>query len=287
MKTADKIKNAVTLAGETMASVVNIALNSRRFGSLDKTEDNKEIVLLGNGPSLRDTIDNHSSWLASRDKLAVNFAANADEFFTLKPDSYVVADPLFFVGASSDPNVIRLWKAFSEVSWPMTLFVPFPYLSSARSLLKSDVVKLRGYNLVPVEGFSFIRNFAFARGLGMPRPRNVLIPSIMLAIWQGYGKIYLAGADHTWSKTLWVDDENRVMTRLPHFYKDNDEERARLDTTYSRIHIHEVYRSLSIAFGSYFKIKEFADRNHVGIFNITPGSFIDAFPRLALGIYSK
>ena len=37
-----------------------------------------------------------------------------------------------------------------------------------------------------------------------------LIPSIMLGIWLGYREIYLLGADHTWTKTLSVDDDNRV-----------------------------------------------------------------------------
>lgn len=133
--------------------------------------------------------------------------------------------------------------------------------------------------MVAAEGFSGIRNFLYDRGLAMARPRNVLIVGIMLAIIEGFGKIYLAGADHSWSKTLWVDDENRVMSRQPHFYKDNDEEHRRVDTTYAHIRLHKIYESFAIAFKSYFVIKEYAEKRGVEVINITPGSFIDAFER--------
>ena len=119
-------------------------------------------------------------------------------------------------------------------------------------------------------------------GLGMPRPRNVLIPSIMLAINSGYRRVYVAGADHSWTQTLWVDEDNRVVSIQPHFYQDNEEEKKRVATEYHNYPLHQILQSLYIAFRSYFDIADYAKSRNVEIINITPESFIDAFPRMKL-----
>ena len=124
--------------------------------------------------------------------------------------------------------------------------------------------------------------FLYGRGLAMPRPRNVLVPSLMTAIREGYSRILLTGADHSWSKTLWVTDNNRVVSVQPHFYRDNEKERDRVESLYKDIHLHQIYESFSIAFRSYFAVKDYADSCGVEILNATPGSFIDAFPRTQL-----
>ena len=41
-----------------------------------------------------------------------------------------------------------------------------------------------------------------------------------------------------------------------------------------------ILQSFYVAFRSYFTIARYASHRSVKIFNITPGSFIDAFPRL-------
>ena len=87
---------------------------------------------------------------------------------------------------------------------------------------------------------------------------------------------------HSWSKSLWVTDNNRVVTVQPHFYEDNEKERERVESLYKDIRIHQIYESFSIAFRSYFAVKDFADSEGVEILNATPGSFIDAFPRTRL-----
>ena len=114
----------------------------------------------------------------------------------------------------------------------------------------------------------------------MPRPRNVLIPSLMVGLRMGYRRIVIVGADHTWTRTLSVDDQNRVVSIQPHFYKDNDKEQERVASVYRDVRLHEVLGSMAIAFRSYHAIADYAARCDVSILNATPGSFIDAFPRL-------
>ena len=116
----------------------------------------------------------------------------------------------------------------------------------------------------------------------MARPRNVLIVAIMVAMKMGYRTIYLTGADHSWTRTLEVDDDNTVVSIQPHFYKDNDEEHARVASVYKNIRLHQLLLSFHIAFKAYFTIARYAAHRGVEIYNSTPASFIDAFPRRPL-----
>lgn len=267
--------------GVSIASLIKVVLLSKSTRKALARSD-KEVVVLGNGPSLNQTISEHRKFLMTRDRLAVNFAANAPVFFELCPTAYVLADPHFFNGVATDPNVVRLWDNLRSVTWEMTLFLPVSQRKFAKNLDLKSNVNVCYYNLTPVEGFRGLSKLLYRLGLGMPRPRNVLIPSIMLAINEGYGKVYVAGADHSWTQTLWVDDQNRVVSIQPHFYEDNESERKRVATEYHRYPLHQILQSLYIAFRSYFDIADYAQDRGVEVINITPESFIDAFPRLNL-----
>ena len=267
-----------TKLAQSTKSVIKIALTTRRCGiSPDAKGDN--IVVMGNGPSLSETINAHADILRATPSLAVNFAANTPEFRQLRPRYYVLADPHFF--ASGNENVDRLIANINAVDWPMTLFLPFA-AKGASSKINSEKVKIEFYNAVGVEGFEWLENAAFKSGRGMPRPRNVLIPSIMIAVKMGYKNIYVAGADHSWTKTLSVNDRNEVVSIQPHFYKEDEKEERRIRTDYLRYPLHQILYSFYVAFRSYFTIQRYAVSQGVKIYNVTPGSFIDAFPRTTL-----
>lgn len=275
-----KIKEIV----DVLATVGKVLLMSRKpshAGSLKK----ERIIIMGNGPSLRDTITNHLDILKNSNTLAVNFAANADTYGELKPNLYVLADPHFFRtetdGKSSDTNVVRLWDNIAATYWKMTLYVPCK-AKLPETILKNNNITVKKYNLTPGEGLAGPVHWLYRKGLAMPRPRNVLIASIMIALREGYRDIDIVGADHTWSRDLWVDDRNRVISVQKHFYKDNDKEFERVAQEYSGYHLHDILNSLTIAFRSYHQIAAYAAKIGAKITNCTPGSFIDAFPRSSL-----
>lgn len=262
--------------GSSLKSMAKVALQSRA-GRLPRiAEADETLIVMGNGPSLRETLSHHRKELLHHRLLAVNFAANAPEFAELKPDYYVMADPVFFNDLDND-NVSRLWRNLSEeVKWRMTLLIP------ARVKIPvtlPDNVGVARFNPVGVEGFEWLENAAFAAGLGMPRPRNVLIPALMAGIALGFGTIYVVGADHTWSRTLEVTEDNVVVSVQPHFYEDNAAEHARVASVYKNVRLHEIMYSFYVAFRSYFTIRRYAESHGVKIYNSTPGSFIDAFER--------
>ncbi len=264
----------------SLKSIAKLVLLSRPLRMPRATGDS--IVILANGPSLNDTIAQSADVLKSMPTLAVNFAAAADVFFELRPAYYVMADPVFFAEPKAD-NLVRQRRSLARVDWPMTLFVPREYSDRIPAEIASNPsISVVSFNNVGVEGWHWLENFAYSRSLGMPRPRNVLIPAIMVAVGMGFRNIYLTGADHSWMKTICVDEDNHVISVQPHFYKDAADEQRRVDTTYRGLHLHDVVHSFYVAFSSYHRLQRYARARGINIYNSTPGSFIDAFERRPL-----
>lgn len=262
-------------------SLLKVVVMSKGASGKAPVKEGAGIVIMGNGPSLRKTIDEDLDWLLAHDLMAVNFAANTPEFFKLRPAYYVLADGHFFSGNRTDANVKKLWEELGKVSWKMTLWVSAKTQHLAKAfILNNPNITVKTFNLTPLEGVKTLTHRLMDAGLGMPRPRNVMIPAIMAAIREGYKKIYLCGADHTWTRTLSVDDENFVVSVQPHFYQDNEKEHERVRSTYAGLHLHDVLGSMTIAFRSYWQLNEYARSRGIEIINATPGSMIDAFPRL-------
>lgn len=263
---------------DSLLTLGKVLIRSRRVSRDAEKPAEGVLIIMGNGPSLRQTIDRQVEILERYDTMAVNFAANTPDFFRLRPLRYMLADPHFFRLPSADPNVGRLWENLGKIDWEMTLHVPV----GARLPELPENIRLRRFNMTPCEGYDALCHAVFSRRLGMPRPRNVLIPAIMEGLSEGYSDIYLVGADHTWPHTLYVDELNRVVSVQPHFYEDNKKELDRVAREYAGLHLHDVLGSMTVAFRSYHQIARYAEKRGVRIFNSTPGSLIDAFTRRPL-----
>lgn len=264
---------------ETLTSLVKLALHpvAPRIAPAAEALRGEPLVIMANGPSLNDTLATHADTLRSLPTLAVNFAANTPVFADIRPRYYVLADPLFFT-RPDDANVARLFQSLGRADWPITLFVP----GGVNCRVENPMITVSHFPMLGVEGSARLERWAYGHRLGMPRPRNVLIPSIMVGIWLGFKQIYLTGADHSWMSTIHVADDNRVESRQPHFYKDNAHEVERIRVDYIDRPLHSVVHSFYVAFRAYHQIQRFATRAGVEIINSTPGSFIDAFPRKSL-----
>lgn len=277
---ANDLQRLATEGCSMVKSLIKIGLQSKKTSKLNRDQPSRDLLIMGNGPSLKDLIDKPLEFFNPYDLFSVNFFANSPAFQRLKPRYYLLCDPHFFL-AETDPNVCRLWEVLRGVDWGVKLFVPTNRVKLARAK-SGDKVEVCGFNPVGIEGpGGFVRKMFDLRA-GMPRPRNVLIPSIMVGIWLGYQRIYIAGADHSWMKTLRVSEDNEVISVQPHFYDDNAQEKERVASVYKDVKLHEIVESFAIAFRSYYPIADYASRRGVEIYNVTPGSFIDAFPRLRL-----
>ena len=266
---------------DSFKSIVKMMILSRRH-SVSVCTDDGPLVIMGNGPSLSDTIAEYGDILRSKAAMAVNFAANAPEFKELRPKYYILADPHFFVNAS-DVNVLRLMANLASVDWQMRLFLPAKFVAQLPVEVSGNrYIKVERFNAVGAEGWNWLENIAYSSGFGMPRPRNVLIPALMVGMLMDYKEIYIVGADHSWTRTLSVNDNNEVVSVQPHFYKEDDRELKRIRTDYLKYPLHTILYSFYVAFRSYFSIRRYADSRGVSIYNSTPESFIDAFERRSL-----
>lgn len=277
MAASKKISDAASALGDTLKSVARIAFASRKGKSIDTATQTQPLVIMGNGPSLRDTIASHADTLRRFPTMAVNFAADTPEFKELKPEYYVLADPHF--ANTSAPGVRRLNESINGVSHHMTLLLPHGFDTS---VFTGANLTIRHFPAVAVEGIRQARDAAIKGKIGMPRPRNVLVCAIMCGIWLGFREIYITGADHTWTRTLSVNERNEVVSIQPHFYSDSDDEKERVTSVYKNVRLHEILDSFRIAFKAYHDIADYAGRHGINIYNATPGSFIDAFERRRL-----
>lgn len=275
----DKISEIVSDASSSIKSIIKMALLSRPMsGKYRSVGYGRRILILGNGPALAQDLAEHMPEIVHGPSMEVNFAANAREFFKIRPEFYIMIDPAFFIMPFSE-MVEKLNANLKKVDWDMKLFVPMDKVSQTIATIDNHNIHVIGINPVGVEGWGWLESWAYTTGLGMPRPRNVLIAAVMAAISLGFKEIYLLGADHSWSRTLSVDEENYVVSVQPHFYKDDPVAVKKSREFFKNVKIYEVMESYAIAFRSYHRIKDYAKKKGIEIYNATTGSFIDAFPR--------
>ena len=284
-----RIRDAVFAGTQSLLTILKMPFFWRPPSTINPQGD-KDLVILGNGPSLSDFIVNQRQFLADKETLAVNMFVQSDFFEQIRPQYYVVSSPEMWLD-----DVLPEYKSWRrdffnaltlKTQWDMDFFIPVGARRKKfwqKILANNPHIKIRFYNTLPVEGYRWFRHLLYNRHIGIPRPHNVLIPSLMLSIWMGKRKIYLAGADHNWMKELFVADDNTVYLTQKHFY---DARTARPDTMKKlgkgQRKMHEILEKWYYAFRSYHDIRDYAETKGIRIINITPDSFIDAFERKKL-----
>ena len=283
-----KINSWFRLLAKTCASCVKILLfskSTKQYKNLAKSE--KDILILGNGPSLNSFIENHKEKIKNYNLIAVNHFAISEFYTELKPKYYIaIAHDLYlddvmphFLEASN-----KLFNTLVEkTDWNLKFFITTEARKHQRwqeILKKNSNVEIIYINLTPIDGFKNFKFRNFDKLRGMPRPHNIMVPAIFTALNLQAKNILLAGVDHSWLKELQVDNDNKVLLFNQHFY-DNEIKAKQFDYMGQRyVKLHEILYTLGEAFKSYHILKEYADYKQAKIFNLTENSFIDAFERV-------
>ena len=270
---------------QSLLSVVKIVLQSKLVTRLPGHFSNPdELLILANGPSLKRTVEESADFVRGKTLLAVNFCVTSPMFEQLKPELYLIADPLFWIVPEKREQLFRMMA--EKTTWDMNFLVPARALKNKEwqpLLAGNPHIKLYIYNTTPIEGFQGFCNWIFSKGWGVPRPHNVLIPSIAMGIRLPFKKIYLAGADHSWLPEITVTDDNVVLMNQKHFYDQNKSKAATV--TQENLHSARLYTILYhmyVAFKSYFVLEDYARSRGKEVINVTPGSYIDAFKRMKI-----
>ncbi len=285
--------------GKTFASCIRILLQSTFSNILAIKFNQKEVCLiLGNGPSLKQTIDTYpSETLQQFDLMAVNQFGDTDYFSVLKPKFYLLNAVTYFQEETALSPLYQnlrkeLYKSLSEkITWDMYLIVPFRAKKSSnfKDLLNSNPhIHAVYFNQTPGEGFTCFTNFVFNRAWAMPRPHNVLIPGIMHAIHLNYKTIAIVGADHSWLGEISVNDNNEALVHQKHYY---DEQTSRPEKVQDYItrprKLHEILHKFYLSFKGYWDIDTYSKKRNVNIYNCSEVSMIDAFERKSLSELRK
>ncbi|MEL6864689.1 MAG: hypothetical protein AAFP19_09725 [Bacteroidota bacterium] len=271
----------------SILSVLKIGIRSQWFP--DKVGvDNRRCILLGNGPSIKKVLKEEQDWLKSNDLLCVNKFPDTEYFELLRPRHYMFCSPEYWADNTVDPNtplrkqIIR--SLIERAQWPINVFIPNGAKSNPAFIQKiqsNPHIQIVFFNTTPVEGLASINHWLLNRRLGSPRPHNVLIPALLHMINAGYKELYLLGADHSWIPLVSVNEDNIALVNQQHFYDENtvQKDQKMYHKGIRPRRLHEILEKFMLAFKSYFDLKAYAKSKQVEIYNCTPGSFIDAFPR--------
>ncbi len=262
--------------------VANLTLKGgiENYNSLKKLQiDTKSnLCILGNGVSLRDA---SFVGVGETDFMVVNRHVLSDDYLVKKPQYYVLSDHYFF----RHPEGLSVLEAIRDkTTWEMYLFVPRrkEVISSLHAIMEhSPNIHCVLFN----EGFSSaskkFNKWVYMHNLGMPLVKNVMVAATTIGTFLGYKTTYLYGAEHSWTKHLFVNDDNEVCLYDPHFYDEREAEAKTMKEIQGRedVTIGDCLHRYAYMFDSYHEVKKIAQWNNVHIVNKTPGSFIDAFDR--------
>ena len=279
------IQNMMRNLVQILESLVRILLLSKWRISIPKITSSKPLAILANGPSLINDMTNFP--IDQHELLCVNHFPTTALFQKLKPAYYVTAVPELWIDNVDERYIAQrmaLWNAFSSsVNWPMTLFIPFESRSNREWTNLSAVnanITVCYFNNVPVEGPTWFSFWGFKKNLGMPRPHNVLVPSLMLGLNMGYKNIDLIGVDHSWLPEISVSNTNEVLLNQKHFYDEGSSKHQPMDIKgKGKRNLSQVLYKFMHTFAGYYTIEKYAHHLRSKIKNCTKGSFIDAFER--------
>lgn len=245
-------------------------------------------MILGNGPSLTNSIDTIMSLRSNCDVFCVNSFPSTEHFIRIKPNHFVIVSREYFFPDYNRPSEQKIrdkiiGDLISKTTWEINFFIPNESKKNKNFLKKiitNKYIKPIYYNTTPIEGFRQVKHKLMELKLGLPRPHNVLIPTIFLSSIMKYQNLLLFGADHSWLPQIHVTEDNDAMVNQKHFYDIGSTKARTMHLKGQPRKLHEILHKFYLSFRAYHDLEDFAQSIGVNIYNCTQNSFIDAFKRL-------
>ena len=248
-------------------------------------KQNNRLLVLGNGPSLNGTIDSNFEKLQHYDLMVVNQFAISDYFEMLRPQYYVLADPVYY--AKNDGFRRELSQLISAIKaktkWELTIFLSEEAKESklVNSLKNFTNIKFVFYsgNRIHYEWFENKKLFKLLnKDMIEPPAQTVINTALSIGIYYKYKKIYIIGADTSWHEEYIIDqDTNDMYIESKHFYGNRKKLYKR--HTKNTSNMGEEFFSISKVFFFYHFLQEYAMNNQSKIYNSSEFSWIDVFDR--------
>jgi hypothetical protein len=217
--------------------------------------------IIGNGPSLNQLDLTH---LYNEIKICVNSFHYHPDIKKLSPDYWVLADPNFW--KHKEKNLLPILNSIESNQIHTKLFLPIQGKFSCNNTYFLNLHYYK-YNYNSNHDLSKID---FCKEIP-PFGENVLVVSLMLALYLGCNPIYFIGADHSW----WgLKKEENTSINVPHFYDSRS-------TSNSNQYSVEHYQTTIFAQKyQYLRLKQYAQKNGFTIFNATEGGKLELFDRV-------
>lgn len=275
-------------------SVIAILLFSR-LNKLPKRLDEttrQQCIIIGNGPSLKDTMSQHSDFFQNKQIFCVNDMVLSPVFETIKPTYCIFADPLFWQKKLS-PRFQKICsqikaKLEKETNWKIIIFMPMAakHWNNFVNLPKlNSNIKICYFNTTSVYCPKSMKHFLYRKNLAMPVVQNVLVGAIFLALNLGYKKIYIVGADHSWHENIDVDSKNQLSMIYSRFQDKGEVEKQPFYVDAEEkvpYRMYNLLRDLSRMFESYIELEDYSKNVGAKIYNASGKSYIDAFKRYTI-----
>jgi len=292
IRIAIRIQECITNLTQTGISIIRIILFSRSSTTLPKPS-NKTVSILGNGPSLKWSLENQFEWIESTEVICVNNFASTEYYVRLKPQNYVLLDPAYFTYSEKNLDRGDIKKTFHSIfmttNWPINVYVPQQAKKSnyfKAFAADNPNIKLIYFNYTIFEGFDFFKYFLFSKRISMPQSENVLVAALFLMISRNFEYIYIFGADHSWHEQIQIRDDNMLTLKDVHFYNpdvEKESERVLYNASEKqKVSISKQFRSFSKAFRGYDILAGYAKYKNVKVYNASEKSYVDAFDRIKL-----
>lgn len=251
-------------------------------------QQDKKLLILGNGPSLKKDIKRIKLISKNCDIFAVNYFGLSDYFYKIKPNFYFLFDSKFWsnkVNEKIRSNVKTLFEKLESVNWDMVLICN----KEGFSKLKVISLKNKHIKLIKVENnpcdlkLESLHLYAMRNYLCTPNfGRGVLILALWYAIMIGKKDIELYGADFSQFKEFEIDQRNNnTITNESHFYPfiDGTHKNQSKYKIKKERKIHERLFQISLMFKQMYLLSKIAENKNIKIVNYSSKSYLDCFIR--------
>lgn len=221
----------------------------------------KPCFIIGNGPSI-----NNQDIISVKNETTIvtNMFFKHPNCKELSPNYWVCADPDFWL--KQDVYLEPLLTAIDAMELHTKLFFP---LHGSTCIRWSPFINMHFFNYDHTNIHA--NTIDFSKSIP-PFGQNVIIVSIMLALYLGSNPIYLLGCDHTW----WGwSHQQYASEEIPHFYKVDQ------STVHDNMPYEQLQTTIRIQKYQYLELLRYAQQRGVSIINATHGGNLEIFPRIS------
>lgn len=250
-----------------------------------------ESIIVGNGPSLKYTLEKQLDFFKNKTIVCVNNFVSSAYFNSIKPEIYVLADPIFWIQKCSPKikeNVLNIQQQLiKKVNWSMYIILPstakewnwFLEVPDQNRNIKIIYFNNRGLDKLKNNRFELYRN-----NLYMPHAQTVLVAAVFISLNIGFKTHFIVGGDLSLHEDIYVNSKNVVSLFDRHFYDDSEKEEKtvpfwKVEDENDIFKMGELFLAFSQMFKGFDELEMYSRYLGVKIYNASYRSFIDSFER--------